>query len=271
MKICFFAPVPDKQMLDRVEFYRQDIDILKSLGGDLVISTKWNEIPRDADLYFVWWWTWAFMPLVKAKLAGKPLIITGSFDHPLPQGGWEFDRRPLLHKWLIRWALRQADANVFVSRLEHERIPGKLRVNRPVYIPHIVDESVYQATDGAEEDFVMTIAWMENGNSTRKCIPEIIRAAKLVVDQHPRVRFVIAGERGSDCEKLSALASSLGVRSSMVDARSPESIAQGIIKVLNNDAYRAKLRRDGVERARSVFPFARRKDEIEALIRSIVK
>jgi glycosyltransferase involved in cell wall biosynthesis len=215
MRICFFAHTPDKEMLDRVEFYRQDIDILRSLGMEVSIATRWSEIPWNADLYYIWWWTWAFMPLVKAMFMKKPVIITGSFDHPLRDGRWEFDRRPFLHKVLIRWALKRADANVFVSQLEYAQIPARHWVTRPVYIPHIVDAGLYRPGNKPEEDIIFTVAWMQNGNSERKCIPEVIKAAGIVLQAHPELHFVIAGEKGTDYPGLARLAESLGISRSI--------------------------------------------------------
>ena len=54
-------------MLRRVEFYAQDLRILADLGFDVRIATKLTEL-RPADLYFVWWWTWAFFPVLITRL-----------------------------------------------------------------------------------------------------------------------------------------------------------------------------------------------------------
>ena len=202
-------------MFERVEFYKQDIDILSALGMDVTIATRWSEIPWNADLYFIWWWTWAFMPLAKSAFMHRPAIITGSFDHLTKDGRWEFDRRPFLHKYLIRWALKRANANVFVSRLEYSRIPRLHHVTNPQYSPHIVDTDFYCPAKKPEEDIIFTVAWMQSGNSERKCIPEVIKAARIVLSVHPNLRFIIGGERGSDFPGLARLAESLGISESI--------------------------------------------------------
>lgn len=43
-----------------VEFYNQDINILKKIDSNLTIATKYREIDWSADVIFVWWWTYAF-------------------------------------------------------------------------------------------------------------------------------------------------------------------------------------------------------------------
>lgn len=60
MKICFFCKISDKSKLFIVEFYNQDIKILKKIDPSLTIATKYSEIDWSADVIFVWWWTYAF-------------------------------------------------------------------------------------------------------------------------------------------------------------------------------------------------------------------
>ena len=78
-----------------------------------------------------------------------------------------------------------------------------------------MDTDRYCPTNKPEEDIVLTVAWMQTGNSERKCVPEVIKAAKIVLSAHPSLRFVIAGERGSDYPGLAQLAESLGITESI--------------------------------------------------------
>lgn len=208
---CFFAHVTDRSLLERVEFYRQDIDILRELGLHVTLATRWSEIPGDADFYYVWWWTWAFLPLLKAVARRRPVLITGTFDHMWREHKWDFDERPLWEQWLLRFALRAASANVFVSQLEYNRVTQQFSVTNPYYSPHIVDTSTYNPGLGPRKDIVLTVAWMQGLNAERKCIPEIIRGARIVLESHPNTHFVIVGERGSYYPRLAALAEELGI------------------------------------------------------------
>ena len=45
MQACFYAPVTDQQIFERVEFYKQDIDILRALGFTVTTATCWRDIP----------------------------------------------------------------------------------------------------------------------------------------------------------------------------------------------------------------------------------
>jgi glycosyltransferase involved in cell wall biosynthesis len=206
--ICFFAKVKSREALNHVEFYAQDIAVLKDLGYQIHIATT----PRDliaADAYFAWWWTWAFLPVAYAGLKRKPVVVTGVFDL------WRFDSRPSLHRLLHRMALKRANANIFVSMLEREQVPERLSVRAPAYSPLIVDTDLYRPleTPHAErEEFALTFAGsgMNNGNSRRKCIEELIRATPLIRARYPRLRFVIAGQKGTDYPTLAAVADEVG-------------------------------------------------------------
>jgi glycosyltransferase involved in cell wall biosynthesis len=203
--VCFFAKVQDRQTLERVEFYAQDIQILRDLGFDVRIAITPGQI-RRADFYYVWWWTWAFFPLAAAKLFRRPILITGVFDTPsMPQ-------RSILHRRLITGALKAADANVFLSNDEMIEIPGTYEVARPRLVHLAVDVDAYRP-GGARESFVLSVGWLEGGNAIRKCMPEIIRAAPLVKRAHPEVKFLIGGVKGTYFPVLEALAREVGASS----------------------------------------------------------
>jgi len=207
---CFFCRTNDPGILERVDFYAQDLRILKDLGFDVRVATRPSELV-PANLYFVWWWTWAFLPIMYARLRRKPVIVTGTFDY------WKFAERPAWHRALQRYALRAADANVFVSELERSSVSEALATRNAQYVPHGVDTSIFvpPPADAVREPFILTIAGsgMDHQNSTRKCIAEIIRAAPLIRRQHPETRFVIVGKKGTDFPMLCELAHDVGAGS----------------------------------------------------------
>jgi glycosyltransferase involved in cell wall biosynthesis len=202
---CFFCRTNDRSIFERVDFYGQDLRILTDLGFEVRIATRASELV-PADLYFVWWWTWAFIPVTYARLRRKPTIVTGTFDF------WLYPTRSRLERALHRYALRKASANVFVSQLEFGAITEALPTNNPVYSPHGVDVEKLAPAAAARERFILTIAGsgMDQGNSSRKCIPEIIRAMPIIRRANPDVRFVIVGKKGSDFPALRGLVAEVG-------------------------------------------------------------
>jgi glycosyltransferase involved in cell wall biosynthesis len=215
MRICFFARVESLRVLETVEFYRQDIELLRSLGHEVFPAVRWRQIRTDVDLYYVWWWTWAFQPLVAAKLLGKPLVITGVLDYPFPVSDRGYSGRPRWQKLIMKTALRSADRNVFLSRHEMEGVSRDLPAREPRCIPLAVDTETYSPGGSPREDFVFSVIWMEKYNVWRKCAVEIVEAIPLVLAVHPEARFVIAGGHDTGFEDVLSAARRLGVERSV--------------------------------------------------------
>jgi glycosyltransferase involved in cell wall biosynthesis len=210
-RVCYFVPVTDRSVLDWSEFYRQDLQILEALGCEVVVATRWSELPWDADLYFAWWWTWAFQPALVATLRRRPLVVTGTLDLQAGLDGQSLDCRPAWQGWLMRWALGRARANVFLTEGER-RLVADVEGLEGHYIPSGVDADRYAFGDpDVREPLVFTVAWMHPTNVRRKGLQLIVEAAPYVLAGRPDVRFMIAGDRGEGCEVLVRRATELGV------------------------------------------------------------
>lgn len=194
MRICFFAKVPSEDILVTVNFYAQDIRALKDLGHEVVTATRFRDIPPDCDLYFVWWWSWAFLPYFHARAKGKPMIITGVYDYSserIPGIGRSWWKRQVLKAMLHR-----ADANVFVSNYELELVTRLFGAPNPRYVPCTVDTERYHPGNQPREPFLFNVAWSGATNGRRKCLREIIEAMPAILEKHPNVRLRMAGRQG---------------------------------------------------------------------------
>ncbi len=200
-------------MLETVEFYRQDIEILRSLGHEVFCAWRGRQLRTDVDLYYVWWWTWAFQPLAVAKILGKPVVITGVLDYPYPVEGRGYKGRPLWQRTFMSAALRSADRNIFLSSHETEGVSRDLPVQEPRCIPLAVDTEAYSPGVSPREDFILSVIWMEEYNVWRKCAVEIVEAVPQVLSAHPEARFIIAGGHDNGFERVRAAARRLGVES----------------------------------------------------------
>ena len=159
---------------------------------------------RRADLFFVWWWTWALAPIATAKTLRRPVIVTGVLDVDY------YRNRPAWHRALMRRAFALADANVFTSRLEFAEIPKMFPVRNPHCIPLTVDSEAYRPGETRRDDLVGTVGWLQQPNATRKCIAEVIEAAVAIHETHPKMRFVIAGAKGNYADEAASLTKRLG-------------------------------------------------------------
>lgn len=208
-RACFFARVKDRTLLDHVGFYAQDIAALRESGYEVTVATRPWEIPWNSDLYFAWWWTYALLPALVAKLRRKPIIVTGVFN--LSWGYGDYLHRSRLQRLVLRTAFRLATLNVMVSRLETAQIADLEWSTRVHYSPLGVDTDLYVPAGQRSDSIIATIAWLHGENAARKGIPDLILAMPDILRARPDARLIIAGEQGSAYARLCELADSLGV------------------------------------------------------------
>lgn len=189
-----------REMFDRIEFYRADIEILRELGHEVVLAGDPRKLDWSADLYYCWWWGHAVFPMVPAKLRGKPIIVTGAFDYAtcredLP--GTCYLDRPLWQKLLIYGVLRFADASLFVSQYEFDEVTANLKVHNPLCVPHAIDTAICKPDPTVRrEDYLFSISMLSHENIIRKGVLKTIEALTHLAPSHAHVRLVIAGKHG---------------------------------------------------------------------------
>ena len=196
MKICFFCKIKNRKLLNTVEFYKQDIDILKKIDPGLTIATNYSEIDWNADIIFIWWWTYALYPVLVGKIKGKKTFITGTYNYKCPEADRDYFKRPYWQQLLLKLATRLTNKNIFVSRQEYEQIRKDWKLTNTIYSPHGIDTERYSPLPHRSNDFLFTICWMEKENIKRKCILEIIDAIHLLMGKHPDIKLYIAGHKG---------------------------------------------------------------------------
>jgi glycosyltransferase involved in cell wall biosynthesis len=74
LKACFFSR-EGQIHISKQQYSLQDIRILKDFGFNTKIVSKFFQIPWNCDLYFAWWASGSFLPLIVAKLCSKPIIV----------------------------------------------------------------------------------------------------------------------------------------------------------------------------------------------------
>lgn len=212
LKISFYCNV-EKDLLDIVEFYKQDIHILNKIADEVVIATRWRDIDWKSDIIFVWWWTYAFVPVLIGKILNKKVVITGTFNYGCKTNNRDFSRRSFLQKILIKFSIKYAWKNILVSRKELDLIQRDWQLTNLEYSPHIVDTQKYSFSEDREENLLLTICWMEKENIYRKCIYEILESIKYLINSGVKVKLMIAGRRGGVEESVMSIIDNLKLKS----------------------------------------------------------
>lgn len=193
MKICFYCHIKRPELLQIIDFYNQDIKILKEIDPSMKIATRFSEIDWKADLIFVWWWTYAFFPVIITRLLGKKIVITGTFNYRCPGVERDYFKRPLWQRFLIKNATRWATKNIMVSQKELKEMSGDWKFSNYCYSPHCVDTEKYKPSGKKREDYFFIVCGLDKSSVIRKCLYETIDAVEILVKKGKAPKLVIAG------------------------------------------------------------------------------
>lgn len=212
MHVTFLVYRLDRSRLMTTEFYRQDLEILESLGHTVTVATKLREVPAQTDLVFLWWWNWLWLlgPVLKAR--GLPICVTGSLEPDI------YEKRSWLFRTLVKWGMRFADKSVFVSQYMIDRLSELMPLRDPLLCPHIVLDEYRPASEANHRELGQTIfnvAWKTRNNVRRKMTIELLEAFAILLREFPAARLALAGEMVDGGPMLIERAKALGVYDSI--------------------------------------------------------
>lgn len=212
MNVTFLVYRLDRTRLMSTEFYRQDIEILESLGHRVTVATSLREVPRETDLIFLWWWNWLWLVGPYLKMRGLPICVTGSLEPDL------YEKRSWLYRLLVRSGMRFADKSVFVSQYMIDRLMSLVPMKDPLLCPHIVLDEYRPLTPENKRGLprtILNVAWKGKRNTQRKMLPQLVDAFALVLREAPDVRLILAGEPLEGGPLLERQARLLGIETSI--------------------------------------------------------
>lgn len=203
LKIVFFCR-DTKANINLFEYYKQDIDVLQDLGHEVIIVNRFVEIPFRFDVLFVWWWTYAFYPVLLGKILGKPVIITGTFNFKFPKdfSGIDYFSRPLLHKILIKFSVKTASLNLFVNHHELLNCTEYFKLKSSKYFPHIISNDYLTGGFENKKLELFNISWSGKQNLVRKGIPELLEALSILKEEGMEINLTLAGKNGDGIDFL---------------------------------------------------------------------
>lgn len=214
MRVCFFANVGSKD-LNRIDFYSNDLRILADLGYEVVVAETVREVLRikNVDVYYVWWWNRALFPILAARFRCAKVVVCGVFDYFLPfPTRYDFISRPAWQRWMLRTALKKADANIFICQYEFDLISRFFEVNEPRMIYLAIDSRTYvERLMAPQTKRVLNIAWTGTENARRKSLFEIVEAIPLVLMRHSDAIFEFGGRDGDALLRLKARVQELNI------------------------------------------------------------
>ncbi len=204
-KICFYARGKSEKPFELFDYYSNDVKIFRELGYEVIFCFDSSKLPKDCDLYYIWWWTSGIAPLIKCKLWGKKNITIGNLHYldPSTQG---YFQRPIHIRFFIRYCLRNSQMQLATAKIEYDDICS-LKASNPKLLYHCIDGEKYSYIKADKrENIILTLTQLTKVNIERKKVVEIIQAFKIFISKFPEYKLFIAGNTDDngypDIEKL---------------------------------------------------------------------
>jgi glycosyltransferase involved in cell wall biosynthesis len=206
LKIVFFCR-DSKSNINLFEYYKQDVDALRDLGHEVIIVNRFIDIPFKFDVLFVWWWTYAFYPVMLSKILRKPVIVTGTFNFKFPKdfAGVDYFSRPILQRILIRFSVKAASLNLFVNHHELLNCTEYFKLKSSKYFPHIISNDYLNESLEDKQVELFNISWSGKKNLIRKGIPELLEALYILKNEGLEIKLTLAGKKGDGIDYLYSL------------------------------------------------------------------
>jgi glycosyltransferase involved in cell wall biosynthesis len=220
MRICFYCDLSAhrnwREVLEKVEFYRVDIRLLRELGHEVVLSGNLRSLDLHADLYYCWWWGRSIPALLLSQMRKKPCIITGALTYSTGRSeipGLCYLDRPFWQKIILWITLKYSSKNLFISHYEYDEVTRNLPVNDPIEAPLAIDTDFYKPFEDKciQEDFFFTLLWTSKSNVVRKGLIATLDGFSIHVKKFPSSNLIIAGKNGDYYDSLVDYVEKLGI------------------------------------------------------------
>ena len=218
LKACFFSNEPLEQ-LSKEQYSIQDISILSDLGYELTIATSFSQIPFGCDLYFSWWASGSILPLIKARLSKKPIIVVAGGNEAMyyrdsvsraPSG---YLATPWYKKIATRVCLRFAQRVLTVSKFM-EADTKSLGARSPITVYNSVNTNIFTISN-ISRSYVTSIFNLEDSTIKIKRGDIYIKSIPYILKEFPDQKFIIIGSKQNGYQKLKQLVVDLGINKSV--------------------------------------------------------
>lgn len=214
--ILFYSSVGDVDEFERVGFYATDIQLLRELGHEVVVSNSLKMVlAARYDVLFGYFYTWSVFAAIFARMRGATAFLTGGADS-LDSGYNKSHINLFLRKLIFRVGAFFVSRIFAVSTTDFRNMVSLCCERKVSLVPHVVDTSRFLPGFNRSPGTLITIGWMvTEGNVRRKGMDTAIRILAKLRDSLWDAKLVIVGTPGAGTETLRNLASELGVSGSV--------------------------------------------------------
>jgi glycosyltransferase involved in cell wall biosynthesis len=194
MKICFFVKTNDTEIFNKVEFYRNDLDILANLGHTVDCCNQITSLLyKRYDLYFVWWFGYGVFPTFLSFLLGKKSIVIGNIHGLSGEGlsNWPFRKRILM-----KLCMKLASKSLFTSYTEFNRLESFKPKNFSILYNCVQHNKYFEDKKIERKKIILTISNLTKENVKRKMLLESLYAFSIFLKNNKDFIYIICGKEG---------------------------------------------------------------------------
>lgn len=243
--MIFYSSVKSKSLFLTQKFYQIDIDILKRMGYEVILSNRIADAFQfwKYDVAFAYFFRYSFFFGLVARLFGKQIFFTGGIDAlDIEYAGV---RAYNIQKLFFRLCYMVATKCIIVSKTDLNHIEEFIgtKAKKLAYSEHTIDTNAFCDTHLVDkEPNFCTIGWMgDKENVRRKGIDKAICLFSLIKNR-PEFRhskFYIMGKIGEGTRVLEDLIKELHLEDSVIITG--EVSEQKKIQTLKNCMYYFQL------------------------------
>ncbi len=219
MNVCFFSNEGYDKILKQ-QYSLQDINILSDLGHNVTVSSNFFEIPWKSDLYFCWWASGSFLPLIKALISRKPIFVIAGGNEVMfyrdslygtPIG---YLSTPFYKKIATRITLYLADEIFVVSEFMIDDVI-KLCNRKPKVVYNSVDTNLFRINESVKREFITTVFNIEKGPFITKRGEIFLKSIPAVLEKFPDQKFIIIGREGNAISEFNQIVDTHSLRNNV--------------------------------------------------------
>lgn len=215
-RVLFYASAKSKRMFSLQRFYKTDIELLKELGYNVVLSIHLVDFLCfwKYDISFIYFYRYGFFAGLISRMFGKKVYYTGGIDNLFK------DYTPLklflIQKVFFRLCYYVSNNCIIVSDTDMKNInqhfPSFNKNKMPISY-HSINTKEYKPNYIVKRDkIVLTIAWMITvENVKRKGVDNSIYVFSELLKKDPEYRMVIIGPKGEGTIYLESIVVELGI------------------------------------------------------------
>lgn len=217
-RVLFYSSVKDKSVFNIQRFYEIDIEILKELGYDVILSNSIVDawIFWKYDFVFAYFYRYAFFVSLIAKLFGNNTYFTGGID-ALDQN-LVSHKTYLIQKYLFMGCYYISKSCIIVSKTDDANVRQLVKGAKLSFSEHSIDTSRFDCNISSKEDLCCSIVWQANsGNIKRKGVDCALRifAKLLQLPQFQNYKFIVIGKKGEGTSYLENIVKELRIENAV--------------------------------------------------------